>query len=80
MAARREEEAANLEEIEIYISIVSKFIKLDMSLESKVEMMIQACGEETILIDVLKECVSKEILTDEDIIEYLQLLESDSSL
>ena len=62
MAEIREKEAAELDDSEIWMAIISKFALLDMPIESKIEMMMQATGEKEIVIKALKACVANNLI------------------
>ena len=44
MASKREQEAETLEDSEIWMAIVSKFVLMEFDLDNRAEMLLQAVG------------------------------------
>ena len=65
MAAEREQDAANLEDTEIWVAIVSKFVLMDFPIENRAEMLLQAVGgDKEIIINALIACVKSSLNTE----------------
>ena len=64
MATNREEEAHHLDDDEIWMAIVSKFVLMEFDLNYRSEMLLQAVGgDKDIIINALDNCVKNEILS-----------------
>ena len=64
MATNREEEAHHLDDDEIRMAIVSKFVLMEFDLNYRSEMLLQAVGgDKDIIINALDNCVKNEILS-----------------
>ena len=75
MAARREVEAAKLSEDEIWVSIISKFALLELPIENRIEMMLQAMNDDKSLIQhYLKLCVRQNLIGETLMTEVLSQL------
>lgn len=77
MAAKREQEAASLEEDEIWVAIVSKFALMEFPIENRVEMLLQAVGgDKAIIKNALISCVKSSLISEEVAEEMLNHIES----
>ncbi len=64
MATEREEEAQQLDDIEIWTAIVSKFVLMEFDLTYRAEMLLQAVGgDKDIIRDALNNCVKNNVLS-----------------
>ncbi|MHA2027874.1 MAG: hypothetical protein ACW99A_00165 [Candidatus Kariarchaeaceae archaeon] len=72
MASKREEEAKLLEDSEIWMAIVSKFVLMEFDLSNRAEMLLQAVGgDKEIIQKALEECVKHDIVTEDQALEML---------
>lgn len=74
MAETREKEAAELDDNEIWMTIVSKFALLDMPIDAKIEMMMQATGDKEIVIKALNACVANNLIQQSQASEIIDQL------
>lgn len=64
MATEREEEAQELDDTEIWMAIVSKFVLMEFDLTYRAEMLLQAVGgDKDIIKNALDNCVKNEFLS-----------------
>lgn len=72
MAAQREQEASQLQDDEIWASIVSKFVLLEFPVKNKAEMLLQACGNDQEIIEkALQSCVTSSIINQDQASEMI---------
>ena len=72
MAAKREQEAEKLDETEIWISIVSKFVTMEFDISNRAEMLMQAVGgDKEIIRNALVACVKSELISNDQAEEML---------
>lgn len=72
MAAKREQEAGQLDDAEIWISIVSKFVTMDFDITNRAEMLLQAVGgDKEIIKNALVSCVENDLLSEDQAEEML---------
>jgi len=72
MAAKREQEAAELNDAEIWIAIVSKFVTMEFDISNRAEMLMQAVGgDKEIIKNALASCVENELLSEDQAEEML---------
>jgi tetrahydromethanopterin S-methyltransferase subunit H len=72
MASKREKEAEVLEDSEIWMAIVSKFVLMEFDLNNRAEMLMQAVGgDKEIIRKALSECVKHELVTEDQADEML---------
>ncbi|OLS26483.1 MAG: hypothetical protein HeimC2_15000 [Candidatus Heimdallarchaeota archaeon LC_2] len=72
MATKRETEAQQLDDTEIWMAIVSKFVLMEFDLNYRSEMLLQAVGgDKDIIKTALDNCVENEILTQSQAEEML---------
>ena len=74
MADTREKEAAELDDSEIWMTIISKFALLDMPIEPKIEMMMQATGDKEIVVKALEACVANHLIQQSQADEIIEQL------
>lgn len=73
MAETRENEASELGDGEIWMSIVSKFVLLDMPIDSKIEMMLLATGNEREIVEkALQASVKNNLIQESQANEILE--------
>jgi hypothetical protein len=51
MASKREEEAKQLDDMTIWISIIGKFVELDMPVEMRAQMILETVEDERHLVE-----------------------------
>lgn len=72
MAAKREQEAEQLADAEIWIAIVSKFVTMDFDITNRAEMLLQAVGgDKKIIKNALVSCVENDLLSQDQAEEML---------
>ncbi|MFV2016164.1 MAG: hypothetical protein ACC656_12090 [Candidatus Heimdallarchaeota archaeon] len=72
MATKREQEAEQLEDAEIWTAIVSKFVTMDFDIKNRAEMLLQAVGGDIEIIkNALVSCVKHELLSEDQAEEML---------
>lgn len=72
MAERREEEASTLSDLDVWTTIVSKFVLLDQPVDMRIAMMLSALGEDkNLLLEALEACVDRGMITE---VQYKSIL------
>lgn len=74
---KREEEAAQLSDFDIWYSVVCKFIVMEMPVEARVEMIMQTIGDMPEMIDaVLKAALDDDEINNDMVNEIIEALKT----